>query len=314
MKTNKIVILIALLMLFCIGASADGAKSFRLSEISLGDSAKGECPWIEIQNTSWGTQNLGGFYITNNPKVLDKTLSAPKRIELMHLIPTGNPLTKVTPQNSIILYADGQDNLGLQHLNFNLKPGDFVAIYSGNGIDSIDAIQIPADLAAGKSFAIDSTFSKWSICDQPTPSQVNNFRIAKVNNKLGEFKDKDPYGFAMAIMAMGVVFSCLALLYIFFSLFGFVFRKINSKPQTSTVVTAAAPKKTCTAGEAEVAAIMAVTEATSGTGDENLDVALIALAIEAELAHDEESGIITIKPTQSPWACKSEQIASGMLH
>ena len=311
MKTNKIVILFALLMLLCVGASADGAKSFRLSEVALGDTAKSASAWIEIQNTSWGTQNLGGFYITNNRKALDETLSAPKRIELMHLIPTGNPLTKVTPQNSIILYADGQDNLGLQHLNFTLEAGGFVAIYSGNGIDLIDSVSVPATLPVGKSYAIDSTFSKWSVCNLPTPSQVNNFRVAKHNNKLGEFKEKDPYGIAMAIMAMGVVFSCLILLYVFFSLFGFVFRKLNNKPQTAP---AAAPvKKASTAGEAEVAAIMAVTEATAGTGDENLDIALIALAIEAELAHDEESGVITINPTPSPWANKSEQIALGML-
>ena len=66
--------------------------------------------------------------------------------------------------------------------------------------------------------------------------------------------------------------------------------------------------------EAKVAAMLAVADATGGTGDENLDIALIALALQAELAHDEESGVITITPTLSPWADKAEQIAAGTLY
>lgn len=319
MKTKKIVTLIALLMLFFVGASADGSKSLRLSEVALGDSANGG-PWIEIQNTSYGTQNLGGFYITNNSKALDKTLSAPERIALMHLIPTGNPITKVTPQNSILLFPDGHDNLGIQHLNFQLKAGDTLTIFSGNGVDSIDCVIIPTDLQAGQSYARnfepESGDEEWAPCDKPTPTQANDYETAKHNNKIGEFKEKDPHGFAMAIMAMGVVFGCLVLLYVFFSIFGKIARKLNEKPIATTAPTniPAAVRRNNTAGEAEVAAIMAVTEATAGTGDENLDIALIALALADELAHDEESGVITITPVQSPWASKSEQIALGMLH
>jgi len=310
MKTNKIVITLALLMLLCVGASADNAKTICLSEISLGDSTT--APWIEVKNSSWGTRNLGGYYITNNRHVLD-SISAPERKALMHLIPTGNPVTKITPQNCLMLTADAKDNLGIQHLNFEIKAGDFIAIYSGNGEDLIDSVTVPA-LAEGQSYAVNSDYTAWAICDKPTPTMANDYETAKTNDKIGEFAEKDKHGFAMAIMAMGVVFSCLILLYVFFSLFGFVFRKINSRNQC---VAATDPTKKVSvpgaAGEAEVAAIMAVTEATAGTGDENLDVALIALAIEAELAHDEESGVITIKPTQSPWASKSEQIAAGML-
>lgn len=316
MKTNKIVTLIALLMLCFTSASADGAKSLRLSEVAIGDSASGGA-WIEIQNISWGTQNLGGFYITNDPAVYNQELTAPERIAKMHLIPTGDPKTKITPQNTIILYADGKDNLGLQHMIFTLHPGDIVALYSGNGVDLIDSITVPADIKAEQSYAIDFQSGKWSVCDKPTPTLANNYETAKKNNKIGEFKEQDPHGFAMAIMAMGVVFSCLALLYIFFSIFGKIARKLSEKPAApATLLSTPAGKskpKANVPGEAEVAAIMAVTEATAGTGDENLDIALIALALADELGHDEESGVITIRSTQSPWANKSEQILQGML-
>ena len=119
----------------------------------------------------------------------------------------------------------------------------------------------------------------------------------------------------MAIMAMGVVFSCLLLLYLFFKLFGKVFARIGNKDVqiTPLATTGTAGNGTRTDTEAAVAAMMALTEATSGTGNEDMDVALIALALEAELAHEEESGIITIIPTQSPWADKAEMIAAGTL-
>lgn len=303
-------------MLCFVEASADGAKSLRLSEAAIGDSASGGA-WIEIQNTSWGSQNLGGFYITNDPAVFNSKLSAPERIEKMHLIPTGNPITTISPQNCIILKADGNDNLGLQHMNFTLHPGDIVALYSGNGVDLVDSMTIPASITASQSYAIDFETNTWEICNRPTPTQANNYETAKKNNKIGEFKEQDPHGFAMAIMAMGVVFACLALLYVFFTIFGKIARTISEKSSKSASASqhgAAATPKGANPQEAEVAAMMAVSEATAGTGDENLDIALIALAIEAELAHDEESGIITIIPNASPWADKSEQIAKGMLY
>ena len=296
-------------MLLPMGALADGLQSLRLSEVCLGDGSEGTA-WIEIQNTSYGSQNLGGFYITNNPATLDKELTAPERIKKMHLIPTGNPITKVTPQNCIVLYADGNDNLGLQHTDFTLQPGDIVALFSGNGIDLIDSLTIPEDLAAGKSWAKDFKKGTWRVCDRPTPTQANDYEQAKKNNKIAEFKEKDPYGFAMAFMAMGVVFSCLLLLYLFFKFFGKLFRDKDS----TAAPTAPLAKPTGRADDAAtVAAIMAVTEATAGTGDEDLDVALIALALQAELAHDEESGVITINPSVSPWADKAEMIAAGMM-
>lgn len=303
--------MIALLTLLPMGSLADGLQSLRLSEVCLGDGSEGTA-WIEIQNTSYGTQNLGGFYITNNPAALDEKLTAPQRIRKMHLIPTGNPITKITPQNCIVLYADGNDNLGLQHTDFTLQAGDIVALFSGNGIDLIDSLTIPEDLTAGKSWAKDFKKDMWRVCDRPTPTQANDYEQAKRNNKIAEFKEKDPYGIAMAIMAMGVVFSCLLLLYLFFKFFGKLFRRMDSDSAPAAALADTGKRKAADDG-ATVAAIMAVTEATAGTGDEDLDIALIALALQAELAHDEESGVITINPSASPWADKAEMIAAGMM-
>lgn len=315
MNGHKLFTLAALLMLFFVKASADGAQSLRLSEVAASDS-NGNSAWIEIQNTSYGTQNLGGFYITNNPAALNTELDAPSRIKMMHLIPTGNPITQITPQNCIVLQADGQDNLGIQHLEFTLIPGDIVAIFSGNGVDLIDSLTIPVDLKDGQSWAKNFANNSWYVCDRPTPTQANDYATAKHNNKIAEFKEKDPHGFGMAIMAMGVVFSCLVLLYVFFKIFGKLFSRLgNANAQIAPLASSNSKAQSQDSdAEATVAALLAVTEATSGTGDENLDIALIALSLEAELAHDEESGIITILPGNSMWADKGTQIAQRQLH
>ena len=124
----------------------------------------------------------------------------------------------------------------------------------------------------------------------------------------------------MSILAMGVVFGCLILLYVFFTIFGKIAKIINENTTTSTMQPRPilsgknkSHKVGHNAKEEEIAAIMAVTQATSGSGDESLDAALIALTLEAECAHDEESGIITIKDSHSDWADKACIIEAGML-
>lgn len=298
--------------LFVSGAWADGIKSLRLSEVAVGDSLE-HSGWVEIQNTSWGTQDLGGFYITNNPAALDPTLTPPQRMEYMHFIPTGNPLTSIAPQNCLLLYADGHDNIGILHLNFTLQPGDIVAIYNGNGKDLVDSLTIPLYLKPNQSWAKDFEKGTWAICGKPTPSLANNYDQAKRNNKIAEFKEKDPYGIAMAIMAMGIVFACLALLYVFFKLFGYVLNRHEDKKDAATASTGISSAPATSLDEAKVAALMAVTDATAGTGDEQMDMALIALALEDELAHDDESGVITIRRKPSPWADKAIPMEEGLL-
>lgn len=298
--------------LFVSGAWADGIKSLRLSEAAVGDSLE-HSGWVEIQNTSWGTQDLGGFYITNNPAALDPSLTPPQRMRFMHLIPTGNPLTSIAPQNCLLLYADGHDNIGILHLNFTLQPGDIVAIFNGNGKDLVDSLTIPLTLKPNQSWAKDFEKGVWAVCGKPTPTLANNYEQAKRNNKIAEFKEKDPYGIAMAIMAMGIVFACLALLYVFFKLFGYVLSRKEDKQNSSADSSGNGFGSAQSVDEAKVAAIMAVNDATAGTGDEQLDMALIALALEDELAHDEESGVITIRQSPSPWADKALPMEEGLL-
>ena len=110
--------------------------------------------WIEIANTSWGTNNLRSCYLTTNREALNKGLSVPERVKLMSLIPKGDERTNLTAQQRIVFFADGQTNLGTLHTNFTLKEGEenFIALFDGNGKTLLDSITVPP-LAENQSYA-----------------------------------------------------------------------------------------------------------------------------------------------------------------
>ena len=69
--------------------------------------------------------------------------------------------------------------------------------------------------------------------EKVTPDCANS-NAGTTANKVAEFKEKDPHGFGMAILGMGIVLSCLLLLSIFFYLFGKIFAKANSRKAEAT--------------------------------------------------------------------------------
>lgn len=109
----------------------------------------------------------------------------------------------------------------------------------------------------------------------------------------------------MAIMAMGIVFLCLALLWIFFTLFGMFMRHqetakkvINTqpiKPITKTV------EKTMEVGH-KTGVILQEGLKTKGI-DREVYLAVIGMALQQyrDDVHDVESGVITIKHRDTEW-------------
>ena len=129
--------------------------------------------------------------------------------------------------------------------------------------------------------------------------------VALNMEKVEKFKQMDPHGFAMTIMAMGIVFSCLALLWLTFTLFGIVMRHMETakkvayqqpiKPITKTV------EKTLEVGH-KTGVILQEGLKTKGI-DREVYLAVIGLALKQyqDDVHDVESGIITIKHHETGW-------------
>ena len=71
--------------------------------------------WFELFNTSYGTVDIGGCYISNDPDNLKK-----------YIIPKGDVLTKIKPRQHILFWADDQPFRGTFHVNFTLAESDTI--------------------------------------------------------------------------------------------------------------------------------------------------------------------------------------------
>jgi len=303
-------------------AFAQGAHDFKLNEVYVftpsccqGDSAKtceqqasyvdeyGQpASWIEIENTSYSTHDIRNCFLTINPAVLDKNMSAPEREKLMSVIPAGDPRTSLSAKQRITFFADSKKNRGTLHLNFTLPVNESFTIYlfDGNAVDLLDSVRVEA-LPAGSSYARIND-AEWQVleADKVTPNGPN---VEYRNDKIKEFKEKDPHGIAMTLMCMGVVFSCLVLLFVFFHIFGWA---MNRAAKLARVRAIRAIHE-----QAAKVVEMAKQGTTETKGvDMETYTAVIGLALHEYFGgtHDLESGILTINQTHTTWADKSHEL------
>lgn len=254
--------------------------------------------WIEIYNSSAGTVNIGGCFLTND-------MSKPR----MYAIPRGDVLTKIPPRQHTLFWADSNPSHGTFHLNFSLEKegSNFIALFDSDGRTLIDSVTVPAGQRADISYGLvrdgwdkaklndesdsslyDGGSNLWVYYDKVTPSS-NNF-ILDANPKIDNFKEKDANGLGMTLTAMSVVFSGLLVLFLCFKLIGRIAVNMSRKRMMK-------------------AAGITKEEAKGLTSTESGAIyAAISMAIyEATEAHDVENTILTIKQTArnySPWSSK----------
>ena len=313
MKRNILRCLTVVLVAFSyvVSLQAQGARSFKINEVvtsnteGLVDEYGSRSGWIEIANTSWSTIDIRSCYLTNNRATLDKSLSVPERVKLMSLVPKGDARTSLAAQQRIVFFADGRTNLGTLHTSFKLNPygENFIALFDGNGKTLLDSVTIPP-LADNQSYARVYDAEKdayvWLAlnADEVTPGMANVGQ-GMTQDKIAEFKEKDPHGIAMSIMAMCVVFGCLLTLYIFFRLFGMI----------AAIFTRAARIKAFRSlrEKAEKAAILAKQGMETKGIDMKIYMAVIGMALHEyeEDVHDVETGVLTYTPEEhTEWNAK----------
>ena len=295
-------------------AMGQGAKNIVISEVLTGnttsvvDEFSQRHAWLELENTSFTTYNVRGMFITTNRKVLDKSLSAPERISMMSIIPSGDERTSMGARQHLVFFANSNPAQGKLHLTVPVADSAsvWVALYNGNGVELIDSVTVPA-LPANCSYARQEG-GQWAVVPaaQVTPGLENSAgSLTKKKTGVDKFKEQDPHGFAMAIMAMGVVFLCLALLWLFFTLFGMLMRHLD----TAKKVANAQPIKPITK---TVEATKELAHKTGNVLQEGFDkkgidmevyMAVIGMALSQyqDDVHDVESGVITIKSKDTDW-------------
>ena len=296
-------------MLAQMDASIKLNEVMTLNESSLIDEYGARNAWVEIANVSHSTYNIRGMYLTTDRSVLNPKMSVPERVSRMSLIPNGDERTQLAGQQLIVFQMNSQPSQGSLHLPVKVdatKP-TWIALYNGNATQLIDSVTVPV-LQADQSYARianNGTAKDWEVksADRVTPGIQNMTTVSE--SKIEKFKREDPHGFGMALMAMGIVFSCLALLWITFTLFGILMRHMETakkvahhqpiKPITKTV------EKTMEVGH-KTGVILKEGLNTKGI-DREVYMAVIGLALRQyeDDIHDVESGVITIMPKDTGW-------------
>jgi Na+-transporting methylmalonyl-CoA/oxaloacetate decarboxylase gamma subunit len=287
-RINYIVSGIATILLVVainFNSTSQNANTLRLNEVLVYNNSNavddfGEhSSWIEIFNSSYNTVNIGGCYLTDD-------LSNPTK----YWIPTGDPVTKIPSRNYIVFWADNHPTRGIFHLNFDLKEGKTLALFDANGKTLIDKIEIPAGQKPDITFGRPSNDSEdWVFLEKSTPGANNDYTKKK---SAGEsFVEFDPYGIGMTMIAMFVVFSALAILFVIYKNMGRFFIRqgaASKKSVTSKLKPSAAHSEGAMSGEVNAA---------------------IAMTIHLYLSemHDYENTVLTIQKVSrnySPWSSK----------
>ena len=337
---KKLGLILSMMVICSLPSWSQGAKSIRITEVmtnnrtSIIDEYGRHKPWVELSNTSFTTYNVRGMFVTTDRRVLDKNMTPEERRKLMSPLPNNEPRTTLAGKKSLIVYdryywAKGvNDNqkeysqiltaeTGPFQLNLSLWPSkkiaesyhaksNWIALYDGNAVDLIDSISIPW-LKANQSYALNPDLKTWSICDETnvTPGYLPQ---GTGLSKPQMLKKTDPHGFGIAILSMGIVFSCLALLFIFFWLFGAYMKhkqRIAKATEKHATLLYKTGKKTLevTNEISHKTNVMLKDGLTTKGIDKEIYMAVISLALKEymEDVHDIEPGIITIKPKQTRW-------------
>ena len=313
-KYFKLFILLAVL-LSTTSAFAQNISDMRLNEVVVTNTEGFEddygyrSGWVELFNTSYGTVNIAGCYLSTDPNNLT-----------MYRIPKGDVLTAIPPRQHTLFWADGVKERGTFHLSFNLDGAKEVFFVSTDGKTIVDKVVLP-QLDTNQAYArkvdgkgsnkqesfvyasinksreakaneADPTVEGWVITDVPTPS-TNNLTLDG-ESKGALMKEVDPFGFFLTLTAMCVTFLSLIVLYFIFKRIGkFHIQKKskNAKEATKTVSNSA---KADTSGQVSAETYAAVS------------MAIHLYRIDNE-AHDFENTILTIhkeSKSYSPWSSK----------
>ena len=311
MKRFKL--LTSLLVLGCLTVFGQGAKNIKINEVmtrntaNIVDEYNEHLPWIELANVSFTTFNVRGMYITTDTAVLNKKLSVPERVSKMSIIPNNETRTNMGGRQHLLLFLNSLPAKGSTHITARVDADQplWVGLFDGNGVDLIDSVTVPA-MNENTSYARQKDGADvWEVkpADAVTPGIENFIHITE--SKVAQIKRDDPHGFGITVLSMGIVFSCLALLWIFFTIFG---RIMSHRQREKHASAKRAHKERIIAAQEEdederAFPAVTITKRASDDTDDDVYVAVISMALKEYMddIHDLESGIITISPKQTKW-------------
>ena len=316
---KRIGLLLCCLLFFTVLMFGQGARNIKINEVQtnntagLQDEFGNKRAWIELANASFTTYNVRGMYITTDRRVLNKKLTVPQSVAMMSCIPNGDSRTTMTARQHLVLFLGSAPANGSLHLTAKVNSDEptWIALYDGNAVDLIDSITVPV-MKENQSYArTKDGANEWTVkgSDFVTPG-IGNLLLAD-ESKIDKLKRDDPHGFGITILSMGIVFFCLALLYVFFRVLGLFMSHKQSikkagKIQPIKVAVKTGEKLAETGHKTKV--ILKDGLQTGGI-DKEVYIAVISMALKQyeDDVHDIESNVITIKPHKTYWNIHPEE-------
>ena len=231
---------------------------------------------MEITNSSQGTVNFAGCYLSDDPDNLQK-----------YMIPKGVLANRLGARQVTVIFPD-----------FPLREGTTLYLTSTDGKTVVDTLEIPAELPADTSvrkMARDNKrmdFRTESIPAIPTPGLMNT--DGDEESGAQRIARTDPHGGILTLTSVSVVFGALLVLLIIFSITGAAFSgKFKRKPRQKAVKLSSL--------DGETAAAIALALSLEGGEDEAAAIALALHLYLSESVHDAEPFVITIQQSPTPW-------------
>jgi len=292
MKQSVKYILIGLLLFFRVSLFGQTVIDLRFNELLITNTEDFQddfgvhSSWFEIFNIGYGTVDIGGCYLSNDPNDLKK-----------YPIPRGDVLIKIKPRQHILFWADNKPYRGSFHVNFSLEDSKVLILTNADGKTILDMVTLPTNMEPNQSYGrvIDgegsygpgSDNTGWDVLARTSPS-TNNYTLDG-KSRAAKMKETDPYGWIMALLAMSVVFLSLLIL-------TFVFKGTGRTSIRLSQKKADAYQKTKNFSVEDI----------SGETFAAIAMALHLYANETEV-HDIETTILTIEQVRknySPWSSK----------
>lgn len=294
MRKTRLTALAAGILVSCLSLRSQNLTDLRVTEIvaenenGLVDDHGARNGWIEIFNNSNGTVRFGGCYLSDDRADLTK-----------YHIPTSDRSVALGPRQSVVFHASGDAAHGTFHTNFRIEKGETIFLVSTDGRTILDSLAIPSDLQADKAVkkvptGLKETDFKVVSNVEPGPGSYNGELDGKTKNQI--MKENDPHGWVLTLISVSTVFLALIVL-------AFVFTRIGKASDRKK----ATERKGSGKIDPEVAAAISMALSQEFGGEV---YAAIALALDDYLGnggvHDEESLVITIKPSAgSQWNNKT---------
>lgn len=301
--------LLILSAVFCFSISwGQGFKDVKINEIlvknvdSYADDHANKVGWVELFNSGYSNVNIAGTFI----RLIQGGDSTTYRV------PKNDARTLMAPQGYLIFFADSSSNKGTFHTNFRLDVYDSVKWAALVGLnDRLELVDQSGRVVVDymdydvNTQMVDVSYgriknSEGDIVNMPlthiTPLQNNETIEPTPKGEL--FRQQDPIGIAMSLIAMSVVFSALVLLYLIFRTLGKFMHKGALKKEAKAANTAAKTK------ESVMANLAGNSDEPSG---ETIAAIATALCFFDDDMHDMESQVITINreaKAYSPWSSK----------